>query len=283
MTMDAMQPTTTLRLTMGPAPDDGRSAWLLTQREVDARVGGPVKSSNVERQQAAERAIDTIESLHADARLYGIFKLLAAADLFRFSRLERTRTLAWALWYVRHCERNGELAPEWLVPEATVNEALGVRARVARVAVYHLEDHPEDGVLVKSVNGSLDRREIGNQLQTLREVCERHHDILSSDRKWSEDDFTRLGVLTQEFVRALGRGERAGWAERGAVLLELLLDEYKDVRETGRWILRAQPVEAVARFPGLVPSRRTKAAGTKGEAEGEDTDAKPEGDAPDTE
>ena len=283
MTMDVMQPMSAVRWTMGPAPDDGRSAWMLVQPEVDARVGGAVKSSNVERQEAAEKAIDTIESLHADPQLYGIFKRLAAAELFRFSRLERSRTLAWALWYVRHCERNGELAPEWVVPEATVNEALGVRARVARVAVYHLEDHPEDSVLVKSVNGSLDRREIGNQLQTLRDVCERHHALLATDRKWAEDDFIRLGALTQEFVRALGRGERAGWAERGAVLLEMLLDEYKDVRETGRWILRAQPAKAVERFPGLVPSRRTRATGAKDEAEGEDTDEKPTEGTPDTE
>lgn len=33
------------------------------------------------------------------------------------------------------------------------------RAMFASVGLYHLEDHPEEAVLVKSINGSLDRRE----------------------------------------------------------------------------------------------------------------------------
>jgi hypothetical protein len=262
MVVKTKEANSTEHLTLAPGPQDGESAWKLVQREVDARIGGAVKSSYVERQYAAEKAIAAIEALHEEPVVYGVMKGLAALKTFRFDRLERTRTLAWALWYVRHCEKLDELAPDRMVSEATVKEAVEIRARVLRIARHYLEDHVSEGVIVASINGSLERREIGNHLLALKGVCERNVGLLSKDFKWNNQDYARLGTLSQEFVRALGKSDKSDWSARGAVLLEMLQDEYKDVRDTGRWILRAQPEEGALRFPFLVAPRKSKGRGT---------------------
>jgi hypothetical protein len=97
---------------------------------------------------------------------------------------------------------------------------------------------------------------LANHLLTLSQVHTRNRTTLSKDRKWRESDLTRATELSQKILRALGTSETLGWSERAAVLLMMLHESYSDVRDTGRWIERARPAEAMARFPALVPPRK---------------------------
>lgn len=252
------------KFTLRPAPEDGEVAWGAMADEVDARVGAPVTTVNTELQEAAERAIDVLDRLHGDEGLYAKFKLAGSVGLFDFAVLKRTQTVAWALWHARHEQRCEELMPERKVDDVTLEEAVTLRAKLARVAKYHLEFHQDEGPLVQSVTADRERRKIANDLEVLAKVFKRHYELLTSDPYYEADGAERAHVLAMVILRALGKTERATWTDRCAVLWTMLLADYKEVRDAGRWLLRARPDEAIARFPGLVPQRK------RGSAKGED-------------
>ena len=262
------------KFTLRPAPEDGEAAWASLADEVDARIGAPVTTVNTELQEASERAIDVLDRLHADEWLYGRFKLAGSAGLFDLAVLERTQTIASALWHARHEQRCEELMPERKVDDATLEEAVTLRAKLARVATYHLEFHPDEGPLVRSVTSDRERRKIANDLEVLAKVFRRHAVLLTSDPYYEAGSAERAHVLVVAISRALGKAERAPWTDRCAVLWTMLLADYKEVRDTGRWLLRARPDEALTRFPGLVPQRkRSSAKGEDEAAEGSDVSA----------
>lgn len=246
---------------MGPAPEDGRSAWEEVREAVLARVGTVARKPNVEVQEAAERAMAAMGALHADPVLYGKMKFLASQGMFRFDRLGRSQTLAWALWYCRSQAKAATALPTWKVPQALVDDGMKVRARMHRVMKHHLEFDAKDGPLVRSVTLGNDRRELANHLQLLSDVAPRHAELLATDRQWNADDVKSAGDLAREFSLALGSSEGGDWDERSAVLYAMLKDAYGDVLETGRWLLREQPGEGVKRFPRLVPYRGGARAG----------------------
>ncbi len=259
------------KFTLRPAPEDGEVAWASLSDEVDARVGAPVTTVNTELQEAAERAIDVLDRLHGDEGVYERFKLAGSVGLFDLAVLKRTQTIAWALWHARHEQRCEEMMPERKVDDVTVEEAVTLRAKLARVATYHLESHKDDGPLVRSVTADRERRKIANDLEVLAKVFKRHHALLTSDPYYEAGSAERAHALAMVILRALGKTERATWTDRCAVLWTMLLADYKEVRDAGRWFLRARPDEALARFPGLVPQR--KKSSVKGEGEGEGASA----------
>jgi len=252
---------------MGPAPEDGRSAWEEVRDAVLARTGTAARRPNVEVQEAAERVMSAMGALHADPTLYGRMKVLAEHGMFRFERLGRAQTLAWALWYCRSQAKASTALPAWKVPQALVDEGAAVRARMLRVMKYHLEFDAEDGPKVMSVTLGNDRRELANHLQLLGEVATAHADLLAGDRQWRAADVKRAFELSKEFSLALGASDAVDWDERSAVLYAMLQEAYADVLATGRWLLREQPGEGERRFPKLVPYR----GGARGGAATDDT------------
>jgi len=274
---------------MGPAPEDGRSAWEEVREAVLDRVGTVARKPNVEVQEAAERAMAAMGALHGDPVLYGKMKFLASQGMFRFDRLGRSQTLAWALWYCRSQAKAATALPAWKVPQALVEEGMQVRARMHRVMKHHLEFDAKDGPLVMSVTLGNDRRELANHLQLLGEVAPRHAALLATDRQWNAADATRSLALAREFSLALGSSEAVDWDDRSAVLYAMLKEAYGDVLATGRWLLREQPGEGERRFPKLVPYRGGARGGGAsadeeegaGEEETDDGDASEEHTAPD--
>jgi hypothetical protein len=217
------------RLTMGPSPEDGEDAWDIVQPDVDARLGTVVKSVNVDVQQAAERAIDTLEWIHTTPKVYGHFKALAAASLFDFTQLARSRTLAWALWFVRNQQTTEEKPVAGVVAETLLAEAIALRTRMAAVARYNLDALPaEEHPRLETITEERERRKLANHLLTLSQVHARNRTLLSKDRKWRESDHTRATELSKDILRALGTSETLGWSERAAVLLAMLHESYNE-------------------------------------------------------
>lgn len=156
---------------MGPAQEDGRSAWEDVRDAVLARTGTTSRRPNVDVQEAAERVMSAMGALHADPTLCGRMKVLAEHGMFRFERLGRAQTLAWALWCSRSQAKASNALPAWKVPQALVDEGAAVRARMLRVMTCHLEFDAEDGPKGMSVTLVNDRRQLANHLRLLGDVA----------------------------------------------------------------------------------------------------------------
>ena len=240
---------------MGPQPEDGRSAWEEVRDAVLARVGTALRKPNVEMQEAAERVMAAMDKLHGDAAVYGRMKALGEHGMFRFDRLGRSRTLAWALWYCRSQAKAAAATPERKVAQELIDAGTQVRARMQRVMKHHLEFDAKDGPAVLSVTLGNDHRQLANHLQLLGDIAPRHTALLATDRQWNADDPRRALGLARDISLALGGGDAVDWDGRSAALYAMLQEAYGDVLTTGRWILREQPGEGVRRFPKLVPYR----------------------------
>jgi hypothetical protein len=220
-----------------------------------AHVGTALRRPNVEMQEAAERVMAAMDKLHGDTSLYAQFKTLSERGMFRFDRLGRSRTLAWALWYCRSQAKAAAAMPERKVPQALIDTGTSVRARMHRVMKHHLEFDAKDGPAVLSVTLGNDHRQLANHLQLLSEVAARHAELLATDRQWNSDAPKSAHDLARDISLALGGGDAVDWDGRSAALYMMLQEAYGDVLVTGRWILREQPAEGARRFPKLVPYR----------------------------
>jgi hypothetical protein len=260
----------TSTLTIAPAALDDDSALASILVEVDARIGSPTAALNVDPQKAADTVIAVITAFRKDRGLYQRFKVLAAVGEVKFELLARLNRYAPALWHAAHNHKIERGDSDRAVPEEILSLGQEIRKELHRVLDYHFHDDPELGPRLARIRNTNDRLVLANDLRFLATVALDHGDVLVGDRRYKPKRVKQaLGVST-DIRSALGADEVAPvrWLDRCAVLWTLVLRDYDELKQVGRFLLRAQPDEAKRKFPSLVKSqggRRKKTAPTEGE------------------
>jgi hypothetical protein len=262
-----------------PPPEDGEAAWVLVAKSVDEATRGETLKINLDMQEFCDRAYVTITELRANRELYTKFKRLGAAGFFEFAVIERLYLNLPALWYARHMQQEEDATHRRRAPAELIARASERRARMFRIANYHLEHHSEEGALLREIKFSTDHQQLANDLVTLVKMFERHHEAIAADVHFKADDLAGARNDSQDIRRARGRTESSAitWSERCAVLWTRVQRDYVELRATGAWLLRDKPDDARRRFPPMFEraSHRTKDAADSANDTAPANEAKP--------
>jgi hypothetical protein len=251
------------KLTMVPPPQDADAALKAVLLEVEqiARKGSP--HVNVEVQVVVRKIKAVLADVRSDAMLYEALKSLASARLFDFKCVNRLGTNVSALWLAGHHAKREKEQSERAVPEETAKEATHIREELTRTMRYHFGRDPVEGPSVNAIQNSVDYLELTNDLRYLHELSVRFHERLSRDAMYDTKMAARAKHLCEEIMGALDHTavDEIRWIDRVAALWSLVKADYNELKNVGRFVLRATPDEAERRFPSLVkgPTRSKRA------------------------
>lgn len=258
------------RPTSPPTPGSAES-WRLVEAEVDGVSQGESTSPRVDLQDTAETAMKVVDDLSDDAALSARVAAIAATGEVAADLVTKTLRYASAAWYARHCQLLAEAAQRAeTVPEALVTRGNELFARMHKLAEYHFADHGAEGPIVATLNAAPGHRRLANNLITLSELYGRHPDVVKGDAKnYQPTDQRDARKTAAEIIKALSDSEDSDaelWKGRCARVWTLLSRAYGELQALGRWLLRATPEEAAARFPSLIAEARSPASPRKPDA-----------------
>lgn len=182
------------------------------------------------------------------------FAKLATTGEYEDAVVDELGPVAQAAWYARHrfllataIHSDARIAVDLL------DEATSARARMLKVLEYWLSDDPVAAAEIAAIRAGTGYQDLANDLVALASLFERHHKVLSQDKKlYQKSDATtanRLGARILEQLGAAATAEQNVWSAMQPRVWTLLLETYNEVRRGGLFLFARDRAEE--RFPPL--------------------------------
>lgn len=248
---------------------EGEAAFAAVEAKLLALPSDNLSYVNVDVQVAAVTARGVARAITNDAALKARFEALAAAKEFDLNNLTNLETAALAAWFARHrLLLASATESEAQLPASLVADAMGLKARMMRVAEYHLGDHATAGPIVAAIRAGAGYMDLANDLIALARLYKTYKKLLEHDKKdYQAADQTTAAKTGDQIVSLLGGStpEQRKWADLQARAWTMLNHAYAEVREAGRYLKR-NDADVESAFPSLVAAARaesSKASGSK--------------------
>jgi hypothetical protein len=213
---------------------------------------------NVDMQVAAVFALGVSEIVQAPEVRPRFAKLAKALD-FDDRHVADLPQIALAAWYARHrFMMMAATRSAVQVPEAIVEEATALRARMLRLLEYWMMDDPAVLAELAAIRQGTGYQDLANDLIALGSLYGRFGETLAQDKKlYQPGDAASAARLAGTILHNLGlaaTAEQNEWAAMQPRAWTLLLDTYEEVRRAARFLLGREMGES--RFPSLVLASR---------------------------
>lgn len=224
-------------------------------------------------------AREQLEPLNIDVQAAAVFALgisrliSVPSTRVRFARLARSgeyddtcvddlAAAAHAAWYARHRYLlEAATRSEAQLPTRLVETAVALRGRLLRLADYWLQEDKTVAAELTAIRIGTGYQDLANDLIALAALTERHHAVLSQDRKlFQPGDAALAKQLAADILEKLGAAataEQHGWSTAQARAWTHLARTYEEVQRGGRFLFANDDGEA--RFPSLVTVARSTA------------------------
>ena len=143
------------------------------------------------------------------------------------------------------------------LPLTLIDEATSLRARMLKLADYHLGEKPQAKAELDDIRSGQGYLDLAEDLRRLAVLYRSSHETLRLDtRFYRQEDAETAGKLSQRIVSEL-RPQGPGQArEQAWRAWALLVERYEEVAAAGRFILRRQGGETA--FPSLYTASRAQ-------------------------
>jgi hypothetical protein len=250
-------------------PQQGAEALESLRGEIKALRGVRAFAPRIDVQRAAALA-HSVALRDAKPERRAVFERLEAGGFYDLATLERLPRLSLAVWFARRQQlMHRALSSEARVPEDAMREARALRARMARVLGYWLDDRPaivNELAFVREGAGHVD---LAGDLTRLADLYERDdvRALIARDvRHYRPGDAADARRLADAVFVGLGlRSERDArrWTLLAHGAFRLLTLAYDEHRRSGVYAFGRR--EDVGRtYPALVTAARAPAAKGRG-------------------
>ncbi len=201
-------------------------------------------------------------------------RIAAARERFRnveaelpAETVDSLRPAGWALWFAS-IEREKARAKEThaMVPAELIDEGMGLKNRMMKVADYHLaDDEPDVSATLAKIRSGTGHIDLASDLNQLADIYDDYEPELRDDKKrYSPADATAARRVAGLIVTHLGRTDDAKWTDainRSWALIDRL---YFDIRPFALALFRYDSPER--QYPSLFTARARRTSKPKAEA-----------------
>jgi hypothetical protein len=222
----------------------GRRSYQELKPRLDALRDDQLLPVNTDLVEAAIRAL-AVSRLCMTPERKASFDLIPR-ELFDPQHLVDLTPAAWTIWYTHLQFLDADAAATTAVlPAELVTSADDLKARMLKVATYHLEEDPKVAPVLDNIRSGTGHRRRATGLVRLAKIYGDHEAELRGDRKlYQAADARQAATVAQQILDFLGdtdSPERREWSDQQSRAWTLFHDLYADVQATGLWLFRAEP------------------------------------------